>query len=205
MPSSKPPQARKSARQSRSKVTVDAILEAASRLFAQGGLEDVTTNRIAEVAGVSIGSLYQYFPSKQAILGELIDQHAQQTMTRVVAQLSALAAAPIEQWLRQMVSILLEADTIDSNLHRLLLDKVPEVGRTAMRQTELRQMTAAVHSILETRRDDLRPTNLQLAAFVVVQALEAVTNAAVIECADQLDNPELVDEIATLAARYLLK
>lgn len=196
---------RKSARQSRSRVTVDAILEAAARLFTKGGLEEVTTNQIAELAGVSIGSLYQYFPSKQAILAELIDRHAQQTFERVAAQLSDLTRAPIQEWLRQVVAILLEADTIDHNLHRLFLDTVPLVGRTAMRHEELRRMTQSVRALLETRRDELRPTNLDLAAFIVTQAVEAVTNAVVVEHPDKLTNDELIDEIATLAARYLLR
>jgi len=67
---------RKSAKQERSRFTIEAILEATARIVGQVGLDRATTNRIAELAGVSIGSLYQYFPGKEAILGELIDRHA---------------------------------------------------------------------------------------------------------------------------------
>src|SRR5687767_1375689 len=62
---------RKQPRQARSKAMVDAILDAAARVFVEDGLEAATTNRIAREAGVSVGSLYQYFPSKQAVLVEL--------------------------------------------------------------------------------------------------------------------------------------
>ncbi len=63
---------RKKPRQRRSKVTCDAILEAAARILETEGPRNLTTNRIAENAGVSVGSLYQYFPSKEAILAELV-------------------------------------------------------------------------------------------------------------------------------------
>jgi len=61
--------------QDRSKVTVDAILTATARILTQEGYDRATTNRIAELAGVSIGSLYQYFPSKEALVTSLAEQH----------------------------------------------------------------------------------------------------------------------------------
>ncbi|MCA9583424.1 MAG: TetR/AcrR family transcriptional regulator, partial [Myxococcales bacterium] len=61
-------------RQSRSRALVDAIVEATTRVLPDRGLDQTTTNQIAEVAGVSIGSLYQYFPNKDAILAHLIEK-----------------------------------------------------------------------------------------------------------------------------------
>jgi AcrR family transcriptional regulator len=205
MPRTPPTRPRKGPRQRRSQATVDAILEAAARLFASGGLARVTTNQIAELAGVSVGSLYQYFPSKEAILGELIDRHAEQTMARLSGVLAAFAEGPIPDALREIVAILLEADTIDRNLHRVFLDELPTAGRTAQRQEEIRRVTVVVRELLALRRAELRVGDLDLAAFVVVQALEAVTNAAVLEYPDRLRDPALIDEIAALAGRYLLR
>ena len=65
---------RKTPRQARSKATVHAILEAAARILETQGADAVTTNAVADRAGVSVGSLYQYFPSKEAIFAELIRQ-----------------------------------------------------------------------------------------------------------------------------------
>ncbi|MCW5890871.1 MAG: TetR family transcriptional regulator [bacterium] len=205
MPRRTPTRPRKEARQQRSQATVDAILEAAARLLAGGDLARVTTNQIAELAGVSVGSLYQYFPSKEAILGELIDRHAEQTMARLAAVLVAFAERPVPEALREIVAILLEADTVDRNLHRVFLDGLPAAGRTAQRQEEIRRVTLVVRELLALRRVDLRVGDLDLAAFVVVQALEAVTNAAVLEYPDRLRDPALIDEIAALAARYLVE
>jgi len=205
MPRKSPTRPRKAARQERSQVTVDAILEAATRLFAEGGLEAVNTNQIAELAGVSIGSLYQYFPTKQAILGELIDRHSERTTAALVAKLADFAARPIAAVLREVVEILLEADTIDLDLHRVLLDKLPDAGRSEQRHGEIRRMTAVVREILlERRGEELAVADRDVAAVVLVHALEAVTNAVVFEFPDRLRDPALVDEITALATRYLL-
>jgi len=66
---------RKTPRQERSRLTVDAILMAAAHILKTEGPERATTNRIAEKAGVSIGSLYQYFPNKEAIVALLRERH----------------------------------------------------------------------------------------------------------------------------------
>lgn len=205
MPRKSPPRPRKSARQERSQVTVDAILEAAARLFAEGGLDQVNTNRIAELAGVSIGSLYQYFPGKEAILGELIDRHSEQTIAVLAAKLAEFDSRPIPAVLREIVEILLEADTIDLNLHRVFLDRLPDAGRIEQRHGEIRRVTAAVRQLLlERRGDELAVRDRDVAAVVLVHALEAVTNAVVFEFPDRLRDPSLVDEITALAVRYLV-
>jgi AcrR family transcriptional regulator len=152
VPAKKKTQPRKSARQSRSQATVDAILVAAEELFARGGVGDVTTSRIAERAGVSVGSLYQYFPSKEAILGELIDRHSEQTIARLAERLQDLAHRPIADVLREIVEILLEADTIDLGLHRVFLDELPAAGRVEQRQGEIRRATAVIRALFEQRR-----------------------------------------------------
>ena len=66
---------RREPKQQRSRQTVEAVLEAVQRVLKRHGAEAITTNRIAEAAGVSIGSLYQYFPDKQAIFTALYDRH----------------------------------------------------------------------------------------------------------------------------------
>ena len=67
-----PPIPRKTPRQARARATCAAILEAAARILEEEGARPITTNRVAERAGVSVGSLYQYFPNRDAILAELV-------------------------------------------------------------------------------------------------------------------------------------
>ena len=71
---------RKQASQARSRATVDALIEATARILVREGFDKASTNRIAEQAGVSVGSLYQYYPSKEALVAAVIDRHNQQRM-----------------------------------------------------------------------------------------------------------------------------
>ena len=79
-PATKP---RKNASQERSRLTVDALIEATARILVREGFDKASTNRIAEVAGVSIGSLYQYYPSKEALVAAVIVRHNQEIMRLV--------------------------------------------------------------------------------------------------------------------------
>jgi AcrR family transcriptional regulator len=81
---------RKPARQSRAQETVDAILEASSRIVDQDGLVGLTTNRVAELAGVSIGSLYQYFPGKDAVLHALVQREFNRVVDANVAFITSI-------------------------------------------------------------------------------------------------------------------
>src|SRR5947199_10350657 len=85
----KPPtNPRKSASQKRSRATVDALVEATARILVREGFDKASTNRIAEVAGVSVGSLYQYFPNKEALVAAVIDRHQQKIMQTVRGELA---------------------------------------------------------------------------------------------------------------------
>src|ERR1700732_128934 len=94
---------RKSASQERSRATVDALLEATTRVLIKEGYDRASTNRIAEVAGVSIGSLYQYFPSKEALVAAVIDRHTQNISEVTREAMVKAAARPIEAAAREFV------------------------------------------------------------------------------------------------------
>jgi AcrR family transcriptional regulator len=94
---------RKSPRQARALVTQDAILEAATHIIASGGLAAFNTNVVAERAGVSIGSLYQYFPNKDALMVALIERSQREQLARVQAAAGALRDADLETTVRMLV------------------------------------------------------------------------------------------------------
>src|SRR5215470_13539456 len=120
---------RKSASQERSRLTVDVLLDATARVLIKEGYDRASTNRIASVAGVSIGSLYQYFPSKEALVAAVIDRHTQEQMQVTRNALVKLAARPIEVAARELVSAAISAHRINPKLHRVLAEQIPRVGR----------------------------------------------------------------------------
>jgi AcrR family transcriptional regulator len=193
---------RKAPRQERSRATIDAILTATARILVQEGFDHASTNRVAQAAGVSIGSLYQYFPSKEALVAALAERHMDEMLGVVVAAFERIGALPLGQATREMVSLLLGAHAIDPRLHQVLTEQVPRLGRMDRVHDIERTVTAMVRRYLEAHRDELRVTDLDLAAFLVVQTVEALTHGALIH-GTRISDAALVDEITTLVVRYL--
>lgn len=128
--------------QRRSAATVATILEAAAQIFRQHGVTGATTNRIAERAGVSIGSLYQYFPNKGALLSTLMEQHITESIHALGDVLRQTEGASPETQIRAAVTCVLDIHMEDPELHRILFEEAPrppqvnqrlEQGATLMR------------------------------------------------------------------------
>jgi AcrR family transcriptional regulator len=196
---------RKSASQKRSRLTVNALLEATARILVREGFDKASTNRIAEVAGVSVGSLYQYFPSKEALVAALIDRHGQEVKRAVQAELAEAVNFPLQQAVRKLVAVAVKAHRIDPKLHRVLSEQIPRVGRLEKVETFNREYYALFRAYLESRRDEIRAVDLGLAAFVCVTSIEALTHTAVLhhKLVSEEATRALVDEATRLVVGYL--
>jgi AcrR family transcriptional regulator len=195
---------RKHPSQERSRKTVDAILTATSRVFVREGYEATTTTRVAEVAGVSIGSLYQYFPSKEALLAALIDRHCDKVLSLVTYNAETLPDAPVEEAVRTLIRGILAMHGVNPQLQAILTQHGPYVGGfKRVRELNAQNQQLAL-GFLRYRAAELRPKNLELAAFILVRALWAVVSAAILERTFRLDDKELEDELCALVIRFLL-
>jgi len=195
--------ARKGPKQQRAKVTVAAILEATIRILEQEGSDATTTSRVAEVAGVSVGTLYQYFANREAILDALQDrefERATEMMNRVLARGAYRTDREVA---RAVIEGLLELHSAAPALHRLLVMQALSVTPTERVQAFDMRIVAAVRSFLTLANRRIRRTNLDAAAFVVYQAVRASMLACVVERPAGLDSETLVDEITDLVVRYL--
>ena len=197
---------RKRASQQRSRATVDALIEATARILVREGFDKASTNRIAAVAGVSVGSLYQYFPSKEALVAAVIERHRQEIMHAVKGELAQAADQPIKRGVRTLVAAAVKAHRLDPKLHRVLAEQIPRVGRLEKVQTFERENYAIFEAYLESHRKEIRAVDLGLAAFVCVTSIEALTHTAVLN--DELDSDDataaLVDEATRLVVGYLM-
>jgi AcrR family transcriptional regulator len=196
---------RKSGSQQRSRLTVDALLEATARILIREGFDKASTNRIAEVAGVSVGSLYQYFPGKEALVAALIDRHRHEIMQVVRGELAEALNLPVEQAMRKLVEVAVKAHRIDPRLHRVLTEQIPRVGRLEKVETFNRENYALFRAYLERRRDEIRSADLGLVAFSCVTSIEALTHSAVLhqKIATGEATAALVDEATRLVVGYL--
>ncbi|MFR9769189.1 TetR/AcrR family transcriptional regulator [Nocardia sp. SC052] len=173
---------RKIPRQQRSEFTFDAILDAAARLFQQHGYAATTTNKIAELAGVSIGTLYHYVPDKDALLYSLAERHlrhASQALLETAGRLRA-EQPPLVDTIRQLVVAVTRLHTAQPDMHRLLFDQAP---RTAAGVERLRQLERVLADEVEfhLRRLEVGGDDPGLTALLLVQAVEAQIHGAVLD------------------------
>jgi len=165
--------------QARARQTVDAILSAVTRILKREGIAAVTTNRIAEVAGVSIGSVYQYFSDKRAIFVALHQRHLEEVDRLVERTLVEHAAAPLAELIHAMVAAMIEAHTRDPELHGLMLSEVPHRAEGS-REFAVR-LHGAFRLAIAARAAELGPHHdLDLTTFVVTQMVEALSHGAVL-------------------------
>jgi len=203
----KPPtNPRKNASQARSRATVDALVEATARILVREGFEKTSTNRIAEIAGVSVGSLYQYFPSKEALVAAVIDRHNEEIMGIVRTALVEVADTPIDKAVRKLVTVAVDAHRINPKLHRVLAEQIPRTGQLAEVEAFNREVHALVRAYLESRRKEMRKVDLDVATFICVSAIESVAHNTVLNHAEMLTEKTvrmLVDETTRMVVGYL--
>jgi AcrR family transcriptional regulator len=197
---------RKAASQVRSRATVDALVEATARILVKEGFDKASTNRIADVAGVSVGSLYQYFPSKEALVAAVAERHQQEIMQTVRGELAEVLALPVEKAMRKLVAVAVKAHRVDPKLHRVLAEQIPRVGKLEKLATFNRENYVLFRRYLESHRGELRVDDLELASFVCVTSIEALTHNAVLHHSKILSGETLealIDEGARLVTGYL--
>lgn len=198
--------ARRQPRQRRARQTVEAILDAVVRVLKREGFDAVTTNRIAEVAGVSIGSVYQYFPDKRAIFVALHQRHLDAVDRLIEAKLVEYAASSLEELVRAMVEAMVEAHRADPELHELLLTTVPH------RADGTRDFAVRLHGAfrlaIAARAHELKkrrnvPRQLDMMAFIVTHMVEALSHGAVLRRPSGLSLEDAKEEVVRAVLTYL--
>jgi AcrR family transcriptional regulator len=202
MSPSRPTSARKRPSQARSQVTVEAILDAAAQVFEARGYAAGTTNRIAQRAGVSIGSLYEYFPNKDAIVVALAERELEREREEILDLLQGSARDSLAGLLRRFVETVVGFHARSPALHRILFEEAqhpPETHACVLRFEET--LAHALADVLRKRR--LRIPDTDLAAHLIVQTTESLAHRFVLRGIHELDQGAFVDEVTRLLARYL--
>jgi AcrR family transcriptional regulator len=201
---SKPPptEPRKQPRQARSRALVEAILDATERVLAQEGSEHATTTRVAEVAGVSVGSLYQYFPSREALLAAVIERRVERDEREFAARMAELGDASLAAVIRAGAHYLVEVYRREPDLYRTMVDEMDRVAREQRVQAMVDDAIARTVAMLTPHREALGHDDLELAAYTIVTAQVAVVRDAVHRRPELLEGPRLADVLGTLAVRF---
>lgn len=194
---------RKAPEQDRSRATVAAIVDAAAHILVKHGYDAFTTNRVAEKAGVSIGSLYQYFPNKDALLSELMRRHLVE-IERGVEEMAAHAlTAPLPDVIRAGILQNVRSHLVEPELHRVLSEEVPMLGSLDWKKAFNERMAARVRAMLVARRNEIVVDDLDLAVYIMTRTVEAVVHNAVTERPQDLKSGALAEEVTRLLIGYL--
>lgn len=125
---------RKAPRQERSRVTIESILDAAAHILGERGWEGFTTNNVAEIAGVSIGSLYQYFPNKQSLVEAVRRRHFDEVLTAL--RTATDSRMPYSTRIEAFVDGVISAHNRYPAAHRVLLESAPHGADSKLEHDE---------------------------------------------------------------------
>jgi AcrR family transcriptional regulator len=191
--------------QERSRATVDDILEAAADVFGRLGYAGTTTNKIAERAGFSIGSLYQYFADKDEILRVLLERHQREARRVIDAAVSKLSDpdVPLDRVLNGLLHGLLELHQSDPALSRVLAQGIhDDIAKGRGGDADDEGYVSTMQRILD-RRTDVNVADTAMAATVVVRGIELLVRWVGHDAPKSFDADAFVDELVTMFVKYL--
>ena len=196
---------RKSASQERSRLMVETLLDATARVLTQEGYDRASTNRIAAVAGVSVGSLYQYFPNKEALAAALISRHVREMMDLIRQAISDQASNDLERSMRRLIRAMIDAHRVDPALHRVFDEQIPRMGSLVDIESVEREGFALIRGYLERHRDEIRVRDLDMATSICMTTVEALTHEIITRREDPTDGwiEDFVEEVTRLIVGYL--
>lgn len=195
---------RKSPRQARAKATVDAIVEATTQVLLEDGYDRFTTARAAERAGVSIGSLYQYFPNKAALVSAVIERCCERFLAAFDAALSGRQHASLADSVSAIVHVGLRAHHLTPELHKLVNDLTPRIGVGDRTSAVSLAITAAIASMLRKHEHEIAPDiDIPAAAIMIETTLEGLSHRSVTSHPVHLQGERLAGEAMRLIMGYL--
>jgi AcrR family transcriptional regulator len=195
---------RKQPTQSRSRATVETILDGCIRVLDQEGIQAATTSRIAEASGVSVGSLYQYFENRDAILNALQDREFVRTAEMIQTHLMHEKFETPADLARTVVSSLLALYRSSPGLHRVLALEGLRVAPTDRVQAFDHRIVETLRAFFESTIFPIRRPNKHAAAFVLYQSVRATMLAKILEEPPGLGDDTLVEELTDLVVSYLI-
>lgn len=178
-PAKRPVLRRRQPTQERAQATVEAMLDAVVRLLQRGGAAAITTNRIAATAGVSIGSVYQYFPDKHAIFIALHERHIREVDRVIHRKISESSGEPLDRLIASLVDGMIEIHAVDPELSALLDSEVPH--HTDGAQEFSSRLHSAFRKVLTPHAKSLGgAVKLDIRAFLLGNVLDALGHALVL-------------------------
>lgn len=191
--------------QARARRTVEALLDATAQLLVTEGYGKTTTNKVAERAGTSIGTLYEYFPSREALVTAVIERLAERLVAHTLEALDLAIADPHEDQVRRWLATMVDALEREAQLVRVIETQVPFTWDIPM----LRELQRRLEAIAAARGQAIARITGRAYSPETVFLMTTIAKATVLQIATdrprELDREKLIDEFAALFANQFLK
>lgn len=182
---------------------VERILDAGQDMLIAHGYDGASTNRIAAAAGISPGSLYQYFPNKDAIAAAVIDRYSDQLASRVAARVSERLDQPAPDYVRESIAALVDALDVHPEFLRAVMEQTPRLGAGSKLIAFEQRIGELTVAYLTINRAQIRPdTTLETAAWMLVRMVEHLCVRYVLD-QPPIGRDQFIDEITVMALSYL--
>jgi AcrR family transcriptional regulator len=193
---------RKSPVQARSSATVQAILQAAIQVLLKDGKERLTTTKVAARAGVSVGTLYQYFPNKSALLQAALRRHMDEVAEAVDRVCLEQAGKPLVQMAPALIEAFFAAKMRDVKASAALYAVSSDIDGAKIAQQIGKRTHRAIVALLATAKEPL-DKEPELLASMMQSMLNGVSRRLLESSAPEKHFPALREELMFLAVTYL--
>jgi AcrR family transcriptional regulator len=193
---------RKSPKQDRSKAIVEAIFEATLRILPKVGSQNITTTKIAEFAGISIGSLYQYFPNKESVLAGIVDIISKAKTAEVQKRIDEIGGKSMTEATDTMVDLGLEIFLKEKEKVREVYRQAPELGRLPALLKLRQSVVERLAEEMKKHRPGLPPEEYLRVSFVAVNSLMGVVHTMLYDDSQNYSIDELSFELKTMLNAY---
>lgn len=194
-------EARKKPQQARSVATVSSVLEGAAQVLESVGYEKMTTTRVAERAGTSVGTLYQYYPSKEALLVAVLEAKMERTSTAMAKVFALPASASLKDRVQVMIAGLVAEKASRPRLAAELSRQTPRLEKLRLVARVLDSAQGMVRALLEAHADEVDVDDVDAAAWLAVHAVNGMIDGAVLGSPERLEDPRFVDAIVGYVLR----
>tara|TARA_B110000444_G_C18826182_1_gene590473 strand:- start:711 stop:1340 length:630 start_codon:yes stop_codon:yes gene_type:complete len=195
--------ARKLPSQERAQMTVDSIMDATKKILEKEGYSHLTTNHIAEVAGVSIGTLYQYFSNKETIIYALVENVVSDASDVLRNRLLDLMTEPIDVMIPQMCKLLLSIYKEHGFVLFRIRDQVPKLREVYSKLTTENFTFVTNLAYLKQHEVELKVKDLPTALFLVENTIVSNCIRYLEKKSQKVNEDEFVDELSSMVLRYL--
>jgi AcrR family transcriptional regulator len=194
---------RKQPLQERSRLTVNTILQASTQILNQIGLEDLSTNKIAQKAGISIGSLYQYFPNKESIIAALLEQYVEKQFFIIREEMGKQKGKDLESTIRSIVHAYLAGKKSTTKFNKFFAQMLFKIDGIKQIQLIDDRVADFLKQHVMVYKNELRDGNIDWMVFNMINIMKVVPVSVMFDSKLKLDDPDFEEELCLLLIGYL--